>query len=339
VPQRSLGSYPSAGAAGGSAISAVIMLGYTIRRILQAIVVTYIVITVTFVLLHLLPGGPVRVMLGARASPAMVAHFNRVYGYDQPWIVQYVKYGWQLLRGDLGYSVKLNVTVGSQIALDLPKTVVLIGLGLVVSLLLGVPLGIYQAVRRGTVADHLLTGVSFVGYAMPEYFLGLLLIDWFAASLHVFPASAPQGTSVGQVLSQPRALVLPVLTYAFLSYAGWSRYMRSSVMENLIQDYVRTARAKGAAERRVLWGHVFRNSLLTVVTLLGLALPGLVGGSVIVEQVFNYAGMGQLFAVAASNYDFQMLLGITLVGTVATIAGNLLADITYALLDPRVRIS
>jgi len=141
------------------------------------------------------------------------------------------------------------------------------------------------------------------------------------------------------VLSQPRALVLPVAAFAFVLYALWSRYMRSSVMDNLVQDYVRTARAKGAGERRVLWGHIFRNSLTSIVTLLGLSLPTLVAGAIFIEVVFNYPGMGLAFYNAALNVDYQVLLGFTVLATVATILGNLLADIGYAVLDPRVRYS
>lgn len=313
------------------------MIGFLIRRFLQALVVTFIVTIVTFILLHLLPGGPIRALLGPRATPQQIAHYNVLYGYNRPLVVQYWKWIIQLLHGNLGYSVKLNETVAYGITQALPKTIVLIGLGTVVSLIFGIPLGIYQAVKRYTVGDYVLTGISFIGYATPTFFIGVLLIDWFAVSLRIFPTEAPQGNTLGQVLSQPLGLVLPVLTYAFLGYAGWSRYMRSSVMDNLVQDYVRTARAKGASERRVLWGHIFRNSLITIVTLLGLSLPALVGGAVIIEVVFNYPGMGLLFYNAAQNYDFQMLLGVTLIGTIATILGNLLADIGYAALDPRVR--
>ena len=149
----------------------------------------------------------------------------------------------------------------------------LVLLGTVVSLLFGIPLGVYQAVHRNSVADYVLTGVSFLGYSTPTFFLGLVLVDWFAVDVHIFPPFAPQGTTVTAILGDPRALVLPVFTYAFLLYALWSRYMRSSVLDNLVQDYVRTARAKGASERRVIWGHVFRNSLVSIVTLLGLSLP------------------------------------------------------------------
>jgi len=214
---------------------------------------------------------------------------------------------------------------------------VLVFLGTAVSLLFGIPLGLYQAVKRYTAGDYILTGISFLGYATPTFFVGLLLIEWFAIDIPLFPPFAPQGSTVAQILSDPRALVLPVAAYAFVLYALWSRYMRSSVMDNLVQDYVRTARAKGASERRVLWGHVFRNSLLSIITLLGLSLPTLVAGAIFVEVVFNYPGMGLAFYQAALNVDYQVLLGFTLLATLATILGNLLADVGYAVLDPRVR--
>jgi peptide/nickel transport system permease protein len=315
------------------------VIGYLIRRVLQAVVVTVFVTVITLGLVHLFPGGPVRALLGSRATAAQLAYYNRLYGFNQPFYVQYGKWVWQLLRGNLGYSPKLNQTVASLLAAKLPKTIILVGLGLLVSLIFGIPLGIYQAVKRYTVGDYLLTGVSFLGYATPTFFVALLLVEWFSISVHLFPAFAPQASSIGGVLSDPVALVLPVTAYAFVLYALWSRFMRSSVMDNLVQDYVRTARAKGASERRVLWGHVFRNSLITIVTLLGLSLPTMVAGAIFIEVVFNYPGMGFAFYQQALADDVPVLLGFTLVFSAATIAGNLLADIGYAVLDPRVRYS
>jgi peptide/nickel transport system permease protein len=313
--------------------------GFLLRRIVQALIVTFFVSVVTLLLLHLFPGGPIRALLGPRASVAQVAYYNKLYGYNQPLYVQWWKWIWQIFHGNLGFSLKLNQSVAGAIMQRLPKTIILIALGTIVSLVFGIPLGVYQAVKRYTAGDYALTGVSFVGYATPPFFVGLLLINWFAIELHIFPPFAPQGNSVGAMLSQPNALVLPVVTLAFLEYALWSRFMRSSVMDNLVQDYVRTARAKGASERRVLWGHIFRNSLISIVTLLGLSLPALVGGAVIIENVFNFPGMGLLFYQAALNVDYPLLLGTTLVATAATIVGNLLADVGYAMLDPRVRYS
>ena len=313
------------------------MTGFLIRRVLQAVLVTFLVSVFTLALVHLFPGGPIRALLGPRATPQQISYYNALYGFNRPFYVQYGKWVWALLHGNLGFSVKLNQSVASLIAQDLPKTIVLVLLGTIVSLVFGLPLGIYQAVKRYTAGDYALTGLSFLGYATPTFFIGLLLVEWFSIDIHLFPAFAPQGTTVGQILSQPRALVLPVIAYAFVLYALWSRFMRSSVMDNLVQDYVRTARAKGASERRVLWGHVFRNSLMSIVTLLGLSLPTLVAGAIFIEVVFNYPGMGLAFYNAALNVDYETLLGFTLVATVATIVGNLLADVGYAVLDPRVR--
>jgi peptide/nickel transport system permease protein len=314
------------------------MIGFLIRRILQALLVTFFVTVFTLALVHLFPGGPVRAMLGPRATPQAVAYFNKQYGFNQPFYVQYGKWIWQLLHGNLGYSIKLNQTVASELSTHLPNTLVLVSLGTIVSLLFGIPLGVYQAVRRYTAGDYVLTGISFLGYATPTFFFALLLIDWFCVDVHLFPVE-PTGDTFGALLSEPRALVLPVIAYAFLLYALWSRYMRSSVMDNLVQDYVRTARAKGASERRVLWVHIFRNSLISIVTLLGLELPLLVAGAIFIEVVFNWPGMGYAFYQAAENVDYATLLGFTLVATVATIIGNLLADVGYAVLDPRVRYS
>jgi len=311
--------------------------GFLIHRNLQALLILFLLTVFTLALVHLFPGGPIRSLLGPRATPEQVAYYNRLYGFDQPFYVQYLKWVGQILHGNLGYSPKLNQTVTSLIAHDLPKTIVLVFLGLLVSLLFGIPLGLYQAVKRYTTGDYILTGISFLGYATPTFFVGLLLIEWFAIDIPLFPPFAPQGNTVAQILSDPRALVLPVTAYAFVLYALWSRYMRSSVMDNLVQDYVRTARAKGASERRVLWGHVFRNSLMSIITLLGLSLPTLVAGAIFVEVVFNYPGMGLAFYSAALNVDYQVLLGFTLLATLATILGNLLADVAYAVLDPRVR--
>ena len=313
------------------------MTVYLIRRTLQALLVTFFVTVITLLLVHLFPGGPIRALLGPRAAPSEVAYYNHVYGYDRPFYVQYGKWIWALLQGNLGYSVKLNENVSTVIADYLPKTIVLVALGLAVSLLFGIPLGIYQAVKRYTIGDYILTGVSFLGYATPTFFVALLLVEWFSVDAHLFPAFAPQSNTVGGVLAHPNALVLPVVAYAFVLYALWSRFMRSSVMDNLVQDYVRTARAKGASERRVLWGHVFRNSLISIVTLLGLSLPTLVAGAIFIEVVFNYPGMGFQFYQAALADDVPTLLGFTVITTIATIVGNLLADVAYAVLDPRVR--
>jgi peptide/nickel transport system permease protein len=200
-----------------------------------------------------------------------------------------------------------------------------------------IPLGLLQAVRRNKPVDYALTALAFVGYSMPVFWLGTLLILAFAVNNHLFSPEGPQGSTVGDLLNQPRALVLPVATLAIVTIALWSRYMRSSAVDNLVQDYIRTARAKGASEGRVLFGHLLRNALLPIITLIGLSLPVVLSGEVVTESVFNYPGMGLLFWTAATTHDYPLLMGVTIVVGAATVIGSLLADLLYAVVDPRVR--
>lgn len=313
------------------------MTGYVIRRVFQTIVVTLIVMAITFTLLHLLPGGEVHAILGVRATRAEIAEYTRELGFNQPLYVQFGKWIWALLHGNMGFDQFSNAPVSTLIWQALPKTVVLVALSSAVSLVIGVVLGVFQAIRRYTMTDHLVTGITFIGYGAPDFFIAILFVNWFAVDLHWFPPFAPQSNSLGGVLSDPVALVLPVAAFAFGEFAGWSRFMRSSVLDNVVQDYVRTAYAKGASQRRVVWGHILRNSLITVVTLIGLTIGGLLAGDIFIEVVFNYPGMGLLFFNAALNTDYPLMLAITLIGTLITILGNLIADICYAALDPRVR--
>ena len=315
------------------------MIGYLIRRLIQAVVVTLIVTIIAFLLLHLVPGGEVRAILGLRATPAELAADSKLWGFDQPLYIQYGKWIWQILHGNFGFDLLYNSPVSTLLFPALSRSLVLAVIGTGVGLLIGIPLGILQAVRRYSVVDHVVTGIGFIGYGTPTFFVGLLLAQWFAVDLHIFPPFAPSTASIAGQFADPAALVLPVATYAFVAFALWSRFMRSSVMDNIVQDYVRTARAKGASERRVLWGHIFRNSLISIVTLLGLQLPVIIAGSIFIEYVFNYPGMGLLFFNSALKTDIQMMLAITVLTTLVTIVGNLLADIAYAVLDPRVRYS
>jgi peptide/nickel transport system permease protein len=196
---------------------------------------------------------------------------------------------------------------------------------------------VLQAVRRNKIVDHFFNGFSTIFYAMPAFLLGILLILVFAIKFPIFPPEGPQGESLGVLFSNFNALILPIVTLTLITIALFSRYMRSSVLDNLTEDYVRTAKAKGASERRVLIKHVLRNSLIPIATLLGLLLPALFAGALITESVFNYPGMGYLFYQQALKQDYPTLLGITVVVAVATVVGSLLADIAYAVLDPRVR--
>lgn len=315
------------------------MIRYIVRRLIQAVIVVVGVTIIAFVLQNLVATGPAlaRAVIGLRAGPTQVHAFIKEYGLNSPLPVQYGHYFWQMLHGNLGYSYKMNDSVDSLIAHDLPRDLLLVGSALVIALLIAIPVGLVQAAHRNGLIDYVGTTVSFVLYSMPYFLLGLLLIAAFSVNLGILPAEAPQGTSITQVLSQPRALILPIATLALGTYALFSQYMRSAAVENLAQDYVRTARAKGASRRRVLWRHVLRNSLLSVVTLVGLSVPAILTLGFVVEYVFNFPGVGLLFYNAATNADYPVELGITILVSVATVVGNLAADLAYAALDPQVR--
>jgi peptide/nickel transport system permease protein len=312
--------------------------GYLIRRVGQAIIVVLGVTFLVFILSRVIPGGEARAALGPRALPQAIAQFNRVNGFNLPLWDQFYTYLRNLLESfNLGYSYHYNQSVKALITERLPKTLVLVGIATVFALIVAIPLGVLQVVRRNKPVDYALTGVSFIGYSMPAFLLGQLLILYFAIDLRWFSVEAPQGATVGAILSDPRGLVLPVLTLSALTIAAFSRYMRSSMMEAMTQDYIRTARAKGARGRRVLFRHALRNALIPIVTLIGLSFPGIVGGALITETVFNFPGMGLLTTQAALQTDVPILLGTTFVASLATVAGSLIADILYAVVDPRVR--
>jgi peptide/nickel transport system permease protein len=302
------------------------------------VVVVLGVVLLVFILSHVVPGGPARAALGQRATPQAIASFDRANGYNLPIWDQFWRYLRQVVvHFDLGYSYKFNQSVSSLIGDRLPRTLLLVGLSTILTLIVAIPLGILQVVRRNKPIDYFLTALSFVLYAMPSFFIGLVLIEIFVIKVQVFTVTQPTNTSAEGIISDPRYFVLPVLTLAAITIASFSRYMRSSMMEALTQDYIRTARAKGVSQRQVLFRHALRNALIPIVTLLGLSLPAIVGGAVVTETVYNYPGMGLLTVNAAEQLDIPTLLGTTLVATVATVVGSLLADILYAVVDPRIR--
>ncbi|MGH9099497.1 MAG: ABC transporter permease [Acidimicrobiales bacterium] len=313
------------------------MIGYLARRFLQAIIVVLGVVIIVFLLSRLIPGGEARAVLGPKSTPPLIRQFNHANGLTQPLWVQFWHYliGLPLLH--LGYSYKFTEPVWNVIATRLPKTLVLVGTSTFLALIIAVPLGVVQVVKKGKPGDYALTGLSFVLYATPSFFLGTLLIIWLSFDAKLLPVSPPSNASPFAVWTDPKGFILPVVTLAALTIAGFSRYMRSSLLDAMAEDYIRTARAKGSSNRRVLYGHALRNALIPIITLLGLSLPGIVSGAVIVEDIFNYPGMGLLTVTAATNSDIPTVLGTTLVITVATVIGSLFADILYVVVDPRIR--
>jgi peptide/nickel transport system permease protein len=310
---------------------------FVLRRSGQALVVLLGVTLAVFILERLTPGSLAHAILGPRATPQAVAAFDAANGLNHPVVIQYLDFLWHLLHGNLGYSYKLNRSVGSLIAHELPNDLILVGLGFVFALAIALPLGIAQAVRRNRALDHLGTGLVLGLYSMPSYWLALLLIAALSIGTHLLPPEAGQSGATAGILADPRGLVLPVLTLTLVNIAWFSRYMRSAAIDTLAQDYVRLARAKGLPERLVLTRHVLRNSLLAIVTLLGMSVPMLLTAGLVVEYVFNVPGVGLSYYVAASSADYPVELGVTVVVGFATVLGSLLADLSYTVLDPRVR--
>jgi peptide/nickel transport system permease protein len=310
---------------------------FVLRRCGQALVVLLGVTVAVFVLERLTPGSLAHAILGPRASAQAVAAFDAANGLNHPLPVQYLDFVWHLLHGNLGYSYKLNRSVGSLVADELPNDVILVGLGFLFALAIALPLGIAQALRRSRAFDHVTTTVALGLYSMPSYWLAMLLIAALSIGTHLLPPEAGQSGATAGILADPRGLVLPVLTLTLVNVAWFSRYMRSASIDTLAQDYVRLARAKGLPERLVLCRHVLRNSLLAIVTLLGMSVPMLLSTGLVVEYVFNVPGVGLSYWVAASNADYPVELGVTVLVGLATVIGSLLADLSYAVLDPRLR--
>ncbi len=314
------------------------MTAYILRRLAIAVVVTLGLAVLTFGMLHIIAPSPGRAILGDKASALAVAAFNKAHGYDRPVWDQFFSYLHQLIEGNLGYSYKLNQTVNSLLAENWARSAYLTGIALFLAVVIAIPLGIFQAVRRNSVADQAVTAVAFTAYAMPDNFLGLILIGLFAIQLGWFPAEASQSESIWRNILDIRSMFLPIVTLSATSIASYSRYMRSSALDALAQDYIRLARAKGLPERSVLRRHLLRNASLAMITLIGLSIPILLGGDVVEEYLFNFHGVGLLFVNELDNQDFPTVIALVLIGGVLTVIGNLVADVALSVADPRIRI-
>ena len=315
------------------------MTGYLIRRLAVAVVIVCGIALITFALLHYLSPSPVYDVLGAKAQPVAVAAWNKQHGYDKPELTQFFTYFWHLLHLNFGYSYKLSQSVSALFNENAGRSAYLSGAALVLSLVIAVPLGIAQAVKRNSIGDYTATTLNFVLYSMPSFFLGLILIQFLALDLHVFPPTVSDTiTTTWGAFTHPKQLFLPIVTLAAINVASFSRYMRSSALDNLAQDYIRLARAKGLSQRAVLFRHLLRNACLPMITLVGLSIPTLLAGNLLIEVLFNYQGLGLLFFNALGNQDYNVLLAYTILGGILTVLGNLLADVAITVADPRVRL-
>jgi len=315
------------------------MIAYIIRRLIVAVIVTLLIAFITFWILHYISPSPVTDVLGPKASPIAIRIWNKQHGYDRPFLVQFGSYLWKLLHLNFGYSYKLDQTVGALLRENAGRSAYLTACALVLSLVIAVPLGIAQAVKRNSVGDYTMTTVNFILYSMPSFFLGLILIQLFAFDLRIFPPTVSDSvTTVWGAFTHPRQMTLPIVTLAGINVASFSRYMRSSALDQLAQDYIRLARAKGLSERAVLFRHLLRNACLPMITLVGLSIPTLLAGNLITEVLFNYPGLGLMFFTALGNQDYNVLLAYTILGGILTVIGNLLADLATSAADPRIRL-
>ena len=313
------------------------MARYVVRRLLFMLPVALIVSFLTFMTIHLVPGDPARVLLGESATPQTVAALRAQLGLDKPLPVQFGLWLWQALHGDLGQSIQLQQPVSQAIIQRLPVTLELGVCSLLFSLLLALPLGVYSALHRDTWIDWLVNVLSLFGTAIPSFVAGLVLIFLFAVSLRIFPPGGYVSFS-DDPLSNVRDLILPVIALGAGSVAVNMRQIRASMIEAMSQDYVRTARAKGVRERRISYVHALRNAIIPLLTIVGLQAGAILAGTFVVESIFLWPGVGQLAVTSILAKDYPLVQGIVLLSALAYMVANLLVDIGYALLDPRIRL-
>ncbi|HOX14925.1 MAG TPA: ABC transporter permease [Smithellaceae bacterium] len=324
------------------------MSTYLIKRVLFMIPLLLGITIICFFVMRLAPGSPtdLQTQMNPKASAEMKERLMSMYELDKPIHVQYWSWLKKLGRGDLGTSFSSDHRpVSDKILERLPITILINFLSLLIIIAVAVPIGVLSAVHQDSLFDKVTAVLVFIGFAVPTFWLALLLMIFFGISLGWLPISGLRSLNYeylsawGQLVDLAKHLILPVFISAFGGLAGLSRYMRANMLEVIRQDYILTARAKGLSERQVIYKHALRNALLPAITILGLSIPGLIGGSVIFETIFAIPGMGQLFYMSVMARDYPTVMGILLIGAILTLVGNLIADVSYALADPRIRIS
>jgi len=314
------------------------MTGYIIRRLFQALIVVIGVIFITFILIKFIPGGQCAAALGTRATKANCKIYNHDNGLDQNVFVQFYYYMKHLIHGDMGYSYVTGENIFNQITGAMARSAMLVFMSIFLSFAIGIPIGVWQAMKRNSWIDHSLTALMFFLYSVPIFVSGTLALYWLADKWNWFPSYVDPNAGVFSPFVAPWQFVLPIALLTLAGLAGVTRYVRSSLLDNLVQDYVRTARAKGASHTRVVFRHALRNALLPMITFVGLSIPALFGGALIIETLFGFQGMGYLTVQSTLKNDYLVVVGATLFAGLATAIGSLLADILYATADPRIRL-
>lgn len=319
------------------------MTNYIIRRLLQAIIILAIITAVTFTLVRASSDPMSQYATKSNMTAADRERLSASFGLDQPLPVQYFDWLANTLQGNWGYSFKTHQPVLEMIGQRLPYTIILMFSAELVIVLLSLVLGVYSAIRQYSLFDNMVTAFSFIGYSMPVFFVGLSLMYIFAVGFkNMGLPYVPTGADIwdtGNVIEWIRHLILPVATLTAISVAGYTRYLRSSMLETMNQDYIRTARAKGLRERIVLIRHALKNAALPFVTVVGLDLPFLLGGAIVTEQVFSYPGMGRLFWEQAQFGDYPVVMGVLLIVSTAVVVFQIVTDVVYTYLDPRIVLS
>ncbi|MFA6686364.1 MAG: ABC transporter permease [Desulfuromonas sp.] len=324
------------------------MLVYIAKKLLQMVPLLFGITLISFVVIHLAPGDPTALQteMNPEAGVELEERLRAEYGLDEPLLVQYGTWLKRVAQLDFGRSFSQDRRpVWDKIMERLPITLMINVLSMGLIILTAVPLGVISAVKRDSWFDRTTTLLVFIGFAAPSFWLALLLMDWLGVYLGLVPVSGIKSfgyeylSTWEQILDVGHHLILPVFISAIGGLAGFSRYMRSNMLDVIRQDYIMTARAKGVPERVVIGKHALRNALLPLITILGLAVPGLIGGSVIFESIFAIPGMGKLFYDGVMMRDYPLIMGILVIGAVMTLVGNMLADVGYALADPRIRKS
>jgi peptide/nickel transport system permease protein len=322
------------------------MLSYITKRILLMIPLLFGITLITFIVIHLAPGNPVEVQteMSLKVTAQAKDNLKKLYGLDKPLHIQYIAWIKRFVQLDFGKSFVDGRKVIDKIVERIPITLTINILSLIVIFLIAIPIGVLSATRQYSLFDKLSTIFVFIGFSTPTFWLALLLMILLGVYMGLLPISGIQSLDVSgmgpfeRIIDWLRHLILPVGVSAFGGIAGLSRYSRSSMLEVIRQDYIRTAKAKGLPESEVIFHHAFRNALMPIVTILGLSVPGLIGGGVIFETIFAIPGMGQLFYSSTMSRDYPTIMGILVIGAILTLFGNLIADISYALVDPRVRV-
>ena len=316
------------------------MVNFILKRILSMIPVMLLVSLIVFFITHLTPGDPAIMMLGEEANPQALAALRKELGLDQPLAVQYGAWLGKVARGDLGRSLRSNQPVSEAILQRLPPTIELTILAMLISLSIAIPTGIISATQRNSASDLVVTTLALIGVSMPNFFLAILLILIFSLNLGWLPPIAVKFTPITQdVVGNLQTMILPALTLGAATVAIVARLTRSSLLEVLNQEYIRTARAKGLAERAVIYGHALKNAMIPVVTIVGLQVGGLLGGAVITETIFALPGVGRLVVDSIFQRDFPLVQGVVLLLAFVFLLTNLVVDILYGFLDPRIRYS